>query len=97
MTFTSDVVRRSWIRQGGMCAHCGQGLAWDNRDGIGMGAWHPHHRKPESRGGSNDIDNCAIFCCDNRNCHLKIGHGGSMERHAEISDVKLPYLHAGQA
>jgi len=95
MPFPGDVVRRAWIRQGGLCAHCGRGLAWDNRDGTGMGAWHAHHRKPEAFANGNSIENCVILCCNHPDCHLKVGHGGNPERRAQVSDSSLPYFFAG--
>lgn len=96
MPFTSDVVRRAWIRQGGLCAHCGKGLVWDGRDQSGMGSWHAHHRKPEAFVDGNSTRNCVILCCGHPDCHLKVGHGGDPEKRREISDAALPYFHAGE-
>ena len=95
MPFPGDVVRRAWIRQGGLCAHCGKGLSWGDRDKVGMGAWHAHHRKPESFIDGNSIANCIILCTNHPNCHLKVGHSGSPDKRAQISDTLLPYMHTG--
>jgi len=38
----------------------------------GEGGWEAHHRVPESQGGSDKLDNCAIVCwaCHNRTLWL---------------------------
>jgi len=96
MAFSPDVVKRAFVRQGGLCAHCGKNLTWDNRDKGELGAWHAHHRRQEGTIDSELAKNCIILCITRPNCHLNTGHGGNLERRRELSDAALPYMYAGQ-
>jgi len=96
MPFPAVIVARAWNRQGSRCAYCGKALNRENRDRGMSGAWHPHHRKPESEGGTDTLRNCVILCINPPNCHFHIGHGGMSWMHYEsLSDSGLPYLYYG--
>jgi hypothetical protein len=97
MAFSRQTVDAAWSRQGGCCAHCGKSLARSNRDYGRYGAWHPHHRKPESKDGTDTLGNCVILCINEPgNCHFNVGHKGNWANYAPLSDSDLPYLYEGQ-
>lgn len=97
MSFPERVIEDAWNRQGGRCAYCGKWLARANREGGETGAWHPHHRKPTSKDGTDSLRNCVILCVNKpEHCHWEIGHGGiSWDYHAPLNDSKLKYLYWG--
>ena len=95
MPFSNLIISRAWNRQAGLCAYCGKKLTWNNYQNGDEGAWHPHHRKPESEGGSDTLDNCVVLCINEPVCHLFIGHGGNWAIYCELNDQDLPYLYAG--
>ncbi|MGB2798901.1 MAG: HNH endonuclease signature motif containing protein [Dehalococcoidia bacterium] len=98
MPFSTEITDRAWDRQYGKCAYCGKRLNKKNRNEGETGAWHPHHRKPEKKGGSNKLRNCAILCINEpEKCHFKIGHGGKdWSYYSPISDSDLQYLFASR-
>lgn len=97
MAFPRKVIVRAWLRQARKCAYCGKRLTPSNKDKGGVGAWHPHHRKPERLRGSNTLHNCVIFCINEpENCHLNIGHEGAWGNYVPLNDHDLPYLYAGR-
>jgi len=97
MAFGQQTIDDAWNRQGGYCAYCGKNLVKDNRDKGEFGAWHPHHRKPISKRGTDTLANCVIFCINEpENCHFRVGHKSNWANYAPLSDSDLPYLYAGQ-
>ena len=90
MRFPATIIKRAWKRQGGRCAACGKRL----RPSEG---WHAHHRKPDSREGTETLRNCVILCTNQPNCHYYIGHGGmGWDNRNPLSDHELPYLYYGR-
>ena len=94
MAFPLDVIESAWDRQGGNCASCCKTLAVNNRDYGTYGAWHTHHRKPLSEGGTDTLWNCVILCINEpENCHFKVGHGKvGWFYYAPLSNSQLPCL-----
>ncbi|MDM7999074.1 MAG: HNH endonuclease signature motif containing protein [Dehalococcoidia bacterium] len=97
LDFPEPVLRAAWRRQGGLCAHCGRLLIWENRNrDSGIGAWQSHHRIPRDQGGRSDLNNCVLFCSGAANCHFNVGHGGmSWNHYATLDDSGLLYLRSG--
>jgi len=97
MAFGQQTIDDAWNRQGGYCAYCGKNLVKDNRDKGEFGAWHPHHRKPISKRGTDTLANCVIFCINEpENCHFRVGHKSNWANYAPLSDSDLPHLYEGQ-
>jgi hypothetical protein len=98
MGFSNDIIKQAWKRQGGICASCGKVLVSSNRDKGMQGAWHAHHRKPISSGGTDLKRNCVILCINQPEyCHFKKGHGSrDWGYYARLTDDDLPYLYDGQ-
>ena len=92
MGFLRDTRERAWVRQDGLCAHCGKRLVKANYLRGTWGAWHAHHRVPERLGGSNYLSNCVLLCVNPPNCHLEVGHGGNYSNRVVIHNEELPYL-----
>lgn len=98
MAFPLGVIQDAWDRQDGKCASCCKTLVAGNRDYGTYGAWHAHHRKPLSEGGTDTLRNCVLLCINEpENCHWNVGHGGiGWYYYAPLSDSDLPCLYAGR-
>src|SRR2546425_6273280 len=70
LAFPPSVLSAAWVRSMATCEcrvadhdhalPCGASLRLSNRGREGEGGWEAHHVVPESNGGSDKIDNCAI-------------------------------------
>ena len=65
----------------GRCQCCDKKLIFSNREQDKKGAWHAHHVLPLSKGENNSIQNMAILCINDENCHLSCAHNGSYPDH----------------
>ena len=78
MAFPPKVLSDAWVRSMAACecrlpdhqhaVPCGVALRLLSRGREGESAWEAHHIVPESEGGSDKLDNCAIVCWT---CHSK--------------------------
>ncbi len=78
MAFSPKVLSEAWVRSMAACEcrladhqHAvpwGVSLRLAGRGVEGEGAWEAHHIVPESDGGSDKLDNCAVMCWS---CHSK--------------------------
>ena len=91
--FPDDTRKKVWRRQSGKCAACGKHLTWENLEMGQKGAWHPHHRVWEKKGGSISPRNCVILCINPAGgCHLTVAHGGDWQKHPTLDNKRLKYL-----
>ena len=78
MAFSPKVLSEAWVRSMAACEcrlvdhqhafPCGVSLRLASRGVEGEGGWEAHHIVPESEGGSDKLENCAIMCWS---CHGK--------------------------
>lgn len=98
MTFPSGIIQDAWQRRRGLCANRGKGLVFSNRDRVGYGARHPHHRKPVHEDNGDTLQNYAILCVNElEHYRCNVGHSGLGWRYySPIADSELPSLYAGE-
>ena len=78
LAFPAKVLSDAWVRSMAACecrlaehqhaVPCGVSLRQASRGREGEGAWEAHHIVPESEGGSDKLENCAVMCWS---CHSK--------------------------
>lgn len=57
----SNMVKRLWLRQKGLCPVCGQRLGSYSDWGVFRTDWNTHHCQPKAEGGSDDETNLALL------------------------------------
>ena len=80
MAFAPKVLSEAWVRSMAVCecrladhqhaVPCRVSLRLANRGGEDEDRWEAHHMVPESDGGLDKLDNCAIMCWP---CQSKTG------------------------
>jgi hypothetical protein len=81
MKFTEITKSSARFRQQGRCAVCDDNLNWLIE--------HAHHIYPDSLGGIDHVDNCAIVC---EICHWRVHNDGNYRSLIVAPLSYFPYL-----
>ena len=87
-------LKQIYRRKDGYCWYCGVKLSFTNYGtGCLKGAWEVDHRRPRSRGGSDDIKNLVPICYY---CNREKGNrlGGTFRAHIKRNWSSMRAYHA---